>query len=51
MRFSFSGSSNITAVMGVHIMPGATAFTRMPNGASSIAIVYVMPQTLNLDAA
>lgn len=37
-------------VMGVRIMPGATAFTRIPCDANSSAIESVMPDTPNFEA-
>ena len=37
-------------IMSVSVMPGATAFTRMPLGPSSRASEIVMPLTANLDA-
>ena len=35
--------------MSVRVMPGATAFTRMPSLASSRARLRVMPLTANLE--
>ena len=38
-----------SAVSGVSIRPGATAFTRMPEGPKSVAIWRVMPMTAAFD--
>src|SRR6516162_4296594 len=50
IRFTFSGSWNMTAVIGVRIIPGTTALTRTPSGPSSNAIVWVIPTTPYFDA-
>ena len=50
MRRTFSGSTNMALFMGVRIMPGATAFTRIPCDANSSAIKSVMPDTPNFEA-
>ena len=47
--FSFC-SGVITSVMAVSMKPGATAFTRTPRGASSLADVFVSPITPAFEA-